>query len=335
MEVALSPHRHNLVRWAADRPEVVVLSGDLTASCEADGFRDAYPERFFSMGMAEQNMMGFAAGLAREGLSPWVHTFAVFVTRRPYDQVAMSIAYPNLRVRLVGLLPGLTTPGGVTHQAIDDLALMRALPNMTVLVCGDASEVEGVLDAAEAVDGPVYIRMLRKAVPRLFPADPPLPLGRLRVLAEGDDLLVVSMGICTEEALRATAALRSRGLSVGHLHAHTLKPFADPALLDAARAARHGVITVENHLVTGGLGSAVAERLAEAGVGRPLVRLGLQDTFANGASRPWLMRRYGLDAAAVFGAAAQLAGQDLVAEPGELDPPDPSAASAAQAAEGL
>lgn len=335
METVLRPHRNNLVRWAANRPEVLVLSGDLTASCEADGFRDAYPERFFSMGMAEQNMMGFAAGLAREGYSPWVHTFAVFVTRRPYDQVAMSIAYPNLPVRLVGLLPGLTTPGGVTHQAIDDLALMGALPNMTVLACGDASEVESVLDAAQAVDGPVYIRMLRKAVPRLFPAGEAMEIGRLRALAGGEDLLLVSCGICTEQALRAAAALRARGLSVGHLHAHTLKPFDDPALLDAAASARHGIISVENHSVIGGLGSAIAARLAEAGLGRRLVRLGVQDTWANGASQPWLLRRYGLDAAAIFRAAAQLVGQDLRANPGELDSQDPAAAPAAAAAEGL
>ncbi len=335
MDVVLRPHRANLVRWAADRPQVVVLSADLTASCEADGFRDAYPERFFSMGMAEQNMMGFAAGLAREGFSPWVHTFAVFVTRRPYDQVAMSIACPNLPVRLVGLLPGLTTPGGVTHQAIDDLALMRALPNMTVLACGDATEVEGVLDAAQAIDGPVYIRMLRKAVPRLFAADAPFEVGRLRVLATGDDLLIVSCGICTAETLRAVEALRARGLSVGHLHAHTLKPFDDPLLLEAAAAARHGVVTVENHSVIGGLGSAVAERLAEAGSGRRLVRLGLQDTWANGASQPWLMRRYGLDAVAVFRAATRLVGEQWTADAGELDPPDPEAAHAAAAAEGL
>lgn len=335
MQTVLRPHRDNLVRWAADKPEVLLLSADLTASCEADGFRDAYPDRFFSMGMAEQNMMGFAAGLAREGYSPWVHTFAVFITRRPYDQVAMSIAYPNLPVRLVGLLPGLTTPGGVTHQAIDDLALMRALPNMTVLVCGDATEVEGVLDAAQAVDGPVYIRMLRKAVPRLFPAGEALQVGRLRHLAQGDDILLVSCGICTEEALRAAAALRARGLSVGHLHANTLKPFDDPALLQAAARARHGVIAVENHSVIGGLGSAIAERLAEAGLGRRLVRLGLQDCWANGASRPWLMRRYGIDAVAIFAAAAELVGQELRAEPGELDPPDPAAAHAAAAAEGL
>ena len=170
-EIVTRPHRENLVRWAEQRPEVLVLSADLTASCEADGFRDTYPERFFSMGMAEQNMMGFAAGLAREGFFPYVHTFAVFITRRPFDQVAMSIAYPNLPVRLIGFLPGITTPGGVTHQAIDDIGLMRLIPNMTVLECGDATDVESVLDVAQAIDGPVYVRQLRGEVPRLFPAD--------------------------------------------------------------------------------------------------------------------------------------------------------------------
>ncbi len=335
METVLRPHRQHLVRWAADKPEVLVLSADLTASCEADGFREAYPERFFSMGMAEQNMMGFAAGLAREGYSPWVHTFAVFVTRRPYDQVAMSIACPNLPVRLVGLLPGLTTPGGVTHQAIDDLALMRALPNMTVLACGDATEVETVLDAAQSVDGPVYIRMLRKAVPRIFPKTAPFEIDRMRVLATGADLLLVSTGICTVEAMRAAGVLRARGLSVCHLHAHTLKPFDDPALLEAAAGVRYGIISVENHSVIGGLGSAIAECLADAGLGRRLVRLGLQDTWANGASQAWLMRRYGIDAVAIFRAASRLVGQPLVAGPGELDPPDPEAAHAAAAAEGL
>ena len=311
IETLTRPHREHLIRWAADRPEVLVLSADLTSSCEADGFRDAYPERFFSFGMAEQNMMGFAAGLAREGFFPYIHTFAVFVTRRPFDQVAMSIAYPNLPVRLVGFLPGLTTPGGVTHQAIDDVGLMRLVPNMTLLEAGDATEVTSVLDVAQAVDGPVYIRQLRGEVPRLFPASEPMRLGRARVLADGDDLCVVSSGICTEEAMRATAALRARGLGVRHLHVSTLKPFDDPAVLEAVSGVRLGVVTMENHSVIGGLGAAVAELMAEHGIGRRLLRLGLQDTYAHGASRPYLLREYGLDAPALVRAAEDLAGERL------------------------
>ena len=308
LEMVTRPHRRNMVAWAADKPEVLVLSADLTASCEADGFREAYPDRFFSMGMAEQNMMSFAGGLAREGFFPFVHTFAVFVCRRPFDQVAMSIAYPNLPVRLLGFLPGLTTPGGVTHQAIDDLALMRALPNMTVLECGDATEVESVLDVAHGVDGPVYVRMLRGEVPRLFSSDEPMVLGEPRVLSRGDDVTVVSTGVCTEEAIRAVTALEGPGVSVTHLHLSTIKPFDARAVVDAAASSRAGVVVLENHSVIGGVGSAVAEALAEAGVGCRLIRLGVKDTYAHGASRAYLLREYGLDGIALVGAVENLLG---------------------------
>lgn len=300
------PHARNFVRWAKDRPQIVVLSADLTGSCEVDDFQKAYPGRFFSMGMAEQNMLGFAAGLAREGFHPYIHTFAVFLYRRPYDQLAMSIAYPNLPVRLLGFLPGIISPGGVTHQAVEDIAVLRALPNMTILECGDATEVESVLDVAEAVPGPVYVRMLRGEVPRLFDPAKPLVLGKARVLSCGSDVTILSSGICTEEALRATAVLRARGVSMTHLHVSTLKPFADPAILDAVAACRYGVITMENHTTVGGLGSAVAEVMAEAGLNRKLVRLGLKDTFAHGASRPYLMRQYEMDAQALVKAIERL-----------------------------
>ena len=311
MESVTRPHAARLVSWARDRPRVVVLSADLTSSCEADDFREAYSDRFFSMGMAEQNMMGYAAGLAREGFVPYVHTFAVFVTRRPFDQVAMSIAYPNLRVRLLGFVPGVTTPGGVTHQAMDDLALMRATPNMTVLECGDATDVESVLEVMDGVDGPVYVRMLRGAVPRRFPASEPMVLDRARVLREGGDVTLLTSGVCTGEASRAASVLAARGVSLRHLHVSTLKPFSDDTVTEALAGARHGVITLENHSVIGGLGSAVAELMAEAGVGVRLVRLGMQDTYAHGASAPYLMREYGLDAMAVVGAVEQLLGSPL------------------------
>ncbi len=309
MEIVIRPHVENFIKWAADKPEVVVLSADLTNSCEVGKWRDTYPERFFSMGMAEQNMMGFAAGLAREGFEPWVHTFAVFIYRRPYDQLAMSIAYPNLPVRLVGFLPGITTPGGVTHQAIEDIAIMRATPNMTILETGDATEVETVLDAAHAVRDPVYIRMLRGEVPRLFSRDEPMALNRARVLSQGEDVTIFTAGITTEEAMRATAALKTRGVSITHLHISTHKPFTDPAIAEAIAAARHGVVTLENHTVIGGLGSAVAEIIAEQGLAKKLVRLGLRDTYAHGASRHYLMKAYGLDASALVRAVEQLIGQ--------------------------
>lgn len=309
VEIVKRPHVKNFIEWAKDKPRVVVLSADLTNSCEVGEWRTTYPDRFFSMGMAEQNMMGFAAGLAREGYYPYIHTFAVFIYRRPLDQLQMSIAYPNLPVRLIGFLPGITTPGGVTHQAIEDVAVLRAVPNMTILETGDATEVETVLDVAQAVDGPVYVRMLRGEIPRLFLKTEPMAFNTARVLSQGTDVTIVSSGICTEEAIRATAALRERGVSIQHLHISTLKPFTDPLVTDAIAKAKHGVITMENHTIIGGLGSAVAEIMAEAGTGKKLVRLGLKDTYAHGASRHFLMKEYGLDAISLVGAVESLVGQ--------------------------
>jgi transketolase len=306
VEIVKRPHATNLVRWAKDKPNVLVLTADLTSSCEADGFRDAYPERYFSLGVAEQNMMSFAAGMAREGFFPYVHTFAVFITRQSYHQIAVSIAYPNLPVRMVGFLPGIVTPGGMTHQATDDIALMRTLPNMTILECADATEVESVLDIAQAVNGPVYIRMLRGEVPRLFPMTEPMQLDQARVLSSGEDVAVLTSGICTEEALRAIHVLRSVGVGVQHLHISTLKPFTDPLVLRAITSCRYGVVTLENHTTIGGLGSAVSELITDLGLGKKLIRLGLQDVFAHGASKPYLMKKYCLDAMALIHAIERL-----------------------------
>jgi transketolase len=308
MELIRQVHERNLVAWAADRPEVIVFSGDLTGSTEIRAFREAYPDRFFSLGMAEQNMMSWAGGMAREGFTPFVHTFAVFIYRRALDQIEMSIAYPNLRVRMFGFLPGITTPGGVSHQAIDDIAVLRAIPNMTVLEAGDATDVESVLDVAHAVDGPVYVRMLRKEIPRLFPASAPMQLDRARVVREGTDVAVITAGICTEEAMRAASALESRGVSVEHLHVTTLKPFTDERIVEACAKAKYGVITLENHTTIGGLGSCVAELTAAHGVGAKLLTLGLFDTYAHGASREYLMKEYELDAMSLVRAIERLTG---------------------------
>ncbi len=310
-EIVSRPYVDAFIAWAKDRPDVVVLSADLTNSCEVGQWRDTYPDRFFSFGMAEQNMLGFAAGLAREGYRPFVHTFSVFLYRRPYDQLAMSIAYPNLPVRLMGFLPGITTPGGVTHQAIEDIAVLRSMPNMTILETGDATEVETVLDAADSVDGPVYVRVLRGEVPRLFPRDEPFRLGVHRVLSEGTDITIITAGITTEEALRVTPLMRDAGLSVHHVHVSTHKPFGDAVIDDAIRRASHGVVTLENHTVVGGLGSAIAERIADAGMGQRLVRLGLRDRYAHGASKEYLMRSLGLDAMALTAAVEDLVGRPL------------------------
>lgn len=311
MEMISQVHERNLVKWAKDKPEVVIFSGDLTGSTEIREFRDTYPDRFFQMGMAEQNMLSWAGGMAREGYTPFLHTFAVFLYRRPYDQLAMSVAYPNLRVRLFGFLPGITTPGGVTHQAIEDIALLRAVPNMTIFEVADATEVESVLDVAQAVNGPVYVRMIRGLIPRLFDQSKPLEFNKARVLSEGDDLTIFSSGICTEEAMIAVKALKEKGLSIQHMHISTLKPFTDPAVVKAASKPRYGVITLENHTIIGGLGSAVAEVMAEAGIGKKLKRIGIYDTFAHGASREYLMHKMGIDSIALVKGVEEMVGQSF------------------------
>lgn len=295
MEYVQSPHSKNMVRYGKERPEVVVLSGDLTGSTEITEFKNEMPDQFVSMGMAEQNMLSWAGGMAREGYVPFLHTFAVFLYRRPYDQLSMSVAYPNLKVRLVGFLPGIMTPGGVTHQAIEDISVLRSVPNMTIFETGDATDVETVLDATDDISGPVYIRMLRGNLPRLFPASEPFRFNRARLLSEGHDITIFSSGICTEEAMKTVQLLKDRGVSVKHLHISTLKPFTDPIVLKALEESRQ-VITIENHLTIGGLGSATADMIAEHGLAVKLIKSGIPDTYAQGASKDYLMDKFGINA---------------------------------------
>lgn len=306
MELVKRPHAKNFVAFAKDHPEVVVLSADLTGSCEVDDFRNTYPDRFFSMGIAEENMLSWAAGMAKQGFVPYVHTFAVFIYRQAFHQLSVSIAYPNLPVKLIGFLPGIVTPGGMTHQATDDISLVRTIPNMTILECGDATEVESVIPLAHEIPGPVYVRMLRGEVPRLFPVTEPMELGKARVLSTGTDITILSSGICTEEAMRVTSVLRQLGVGIQHLHISTHKPFNDPQVLEALARNKKGVITMENHTIVGGLGSSVAELIAENGLGKKMVRMGLPDVYAHGASRPYLMKKYGYDAMGLVGVVERL-----------------------------
>jgi transketolase len=317
VEMVNRPYASAFEKFAAGNPDILCLSADLTSSCEIDGFRDRHPDQFLSMGMAEQNMMSFAGGLALAGFRPFIHTFGVFMYRRPYDQLMASVAYPRRKVRLMGFLPGITTPGGMTHQSIEDISVMRSIPNMTILETGDATEVESICEAADSIDGPVWCRVLRGSVPRLF--DTPIRVGEMRVLAEGTDVLVVTSGITTEEALRARSALAGAGVSIRHIHLHTIKPFDAAQLLDHIGAVRHGVVTIENHVTEGGIGSLVAETMADAGVGKRLVRLGLKDTYAHGGSRAYLMRYYGLDAMALVGGIEALMGQSFGLSEADLD----------------
>lgn len=318
MKIETNTHERCMLAFADKHPETLVLSADLGSSCEVKRFRAEKPDQYLTMGIAEQNMCSWAAGLAREGYRPFLHTFAVFLYRRILDQLEMSVAYPNLPVVFVGFVPGITTPGGVTHQSINDIATLRSVPNMAIFDIGDATEIEGVLDLAYEWNGPVYIRMLRKEVPRLFPANEPMQFNRARVLSEGNDVLILSSSICTEEAMRATAVLKERGVSVQHMHVSTLKPFTDPTILEALKKTKYGVVTIENHLTTGGLGTAVADMMAENGIGKRLIKIGLT-SYPHGASKMYLMKKYGIDAMNLVKAVETLTKMNLKIKESDLE----------------
>jgi transketolase len=296
--VELKPYGRALVELARERPEIVCLGADLTRQTETDLFRDTLPDRFFNAGMAEANAIGIAGGLARAGHIVFFNTFGVFATRRCFDQIAMAVAYPRLNVRIVGFMPGLSSPGGPSHQAIDDVALMRALPNMTVVDAADAVETRAAVRAIADVPGPVYLRLKRGEIPVIFDEGHELALTRAQVLRPGSDVVIVASGMMLAASLAAARTLEEHGLSAGVVNTPVIKPLDAEGIVAACRGGR-AVVTAENHSVIGGLGTAVAEALAEAGIGVPLRRVGVQDRFAESGSRPYLFAKYGLDAATV------------------------------------
>ncbi|MGH3421966.1 MAG: transketolase family protein, partial [Streptosporangiaceae bacterium] len=220
----LKPYGQSLVALAKERDDVVCLTGDLSKQCEIDLFADAYPERFIHAGMAEANMMGVAGALARDGFVPYVHTFGTFATRRPLDQVINAIAFPNLKVRIMGFMPGVSSPGGPSHQAIDDVALMRAVPGMTVLDLADAVEVRQVCAAIADLPGPVYVRLKRGEVPVIFDDGHVLSLHQAQVLSRGGDVALFASGMMLAPALAAARVLGGHGVAVSLVNVPVLKP---------------------------------------------------------------------------------------------------------------
>ena len=297
-----------LVALAQFDPRIVALTGDLAPATESDLFRDAFPDRFFTAGIAEANMIGVAAGMARCGDIPFVHSFSVFLTRRAFDQVAMQVAYPSLNVKLVGFLPGLTTLLGVSHQAIDDLTLMRVLPNMTVIEPAGASQTAAVVRAAAKINGPVYLRLHKAREPITNTAvEKNLEVGKGQLLRDCDDAVIFACGYMVAEALHAAETLYLSGINVTVANMHTIKPFDSEFVLK--QSIRTGVVlSAENHSVIGGLGSAVAEVLAErpAGVDIEFKRIGISDTFAEGGTTAYLFDKYGLSARHIVAAVHDL-----------------------------
>lgn len=297
--VVTMPFADALVSLGQLRSDVVVLSADLSNYTDLSPFRDAFPDRFFQVGMAEQNMMGIAGGLARSGLLPIAVTYGVFATRRAYDQVAMALGTGTVNAIIVAFLPGITTPFRATHQATDDLALMRAIPGMTVIDPADSTELRAALSAAAANTGTVYLRGLRGLVEERFdPEGFVFTIGAARLLSDGPDVAIVGTGLGTAWALDASEILATRGISASLLHVPTLKPLDREAI--AALAARFAVIhVVENHSVVGGLASAVAEVVAGIGAPTRVNPIGVPDQWAPAGSLDYIRSEINLSAVGI------------------------------------
>ncbi|MEO6013528.1 MAG: transketolase C-terminal domain-containing protein [Devosia sp.] len=288
-----APFGKALVEAATANAQIVGLTADLGKYTDIHPFRDAFPDRFFNVGMAEQNLVAVAAGLARTGKVPFATTYGVFATRRAYDFIAIALAHSRANVKIIAGLPGLTTGYGGTHQAIEDLALMRMIPGLTIIDPCDATEIAAATAAIAEFDGPVYMRLLRGSVPVVLPPDYQFKLGRAVKLAHGTDVGIVSTGMMTERALDAAAVLAKRGVSVGVLHVPTIKPFDSNAVAEFASSVDR-VVTAENHVVVGGLASLVVEKLHDSRIAKPVTRIGLPDRYIECGSVATLQSRYGI-----------------------------------------
>jgi len=303
-ETVEAPFGQALVEVARDRPDIVGLTADLGKYTDILPFRDAFPERFFNVGMAEQNLIAVAAGLARTGFVPFATTYGVFASRRAYDFIAMACAHSLVNVKIIAGLPGLTTGYGGTHQAIEDTGLMALVPGLVVIDPCDATEIAAATRAIAAYEGPVYMRLLRGKVPVVFePQNFQFEIGAARLVRTGSEIGIVSTGMMTERALDAAGRLEREGRSVGVLHVPTIKPFDTGALAEFALGVRR-LVVAENHVSRGGLASLVAETLFDRAISVPLLRVGLPDRYVEIGSVPTLQARYGLTADHIAAVAA-------------------------------
>ena len=284
-----------LVSLGKKRNDVVVLDADLSGSTKTSKFAKVFPDRFFNIGIAEQDMMGTAAGLAIGGKLPFVSTFAVFATGRAWEQVRQSICYPNLNVKIVASHSGVTVgEDGGSHQSVEDIAVMRVIPHMTVIVPADGPETLQAIEAVAEYKGPCYVRVGRNKVPTLFGADYKFKIGKAHVFNEGKDAVIIATGIMVAEALTTRDLLKAEGIDVGVIDMSTIKPLDTDAVIGAAKRCG-AIVTAEEHSIIGGLGGAVAEALAES-VPVPMARIGVKDTFGTSGDQEALLKHYGLSA---------------------------------------
>jgi transketolase len=296
-----APFGHALVELAKSRPEVLGITADLSKYTDLHIFAKAYPDRFYQMGMAEQVMISAAAGLAREGFTPFATTYAVFASRRAYDFIFMAIAEENLDVKIVCALPGLTTGYGPSHQATEDLAIFRGMPQLIIVDPCDAHEIEQATPAIAAHKGPVYMRLLRGNVPLVLDEyGYRFELGKAKTIRDGRDVLIIASGLMTMRALEAAGALARDRIDVAVLHVPTIKPLDAETIRRETGKGGRLVVVAENHSVIGGLGEAVAGELLRAGIQPKAFRqIALPDAFLDAGALPTLHDRYGLSTEAI------------------------------------
>ena len=292
---APAPLGHALVKVAEQNPKIVGLSADLAKYTDMHIFRDRFPDRFFQVGMAEQVLLGAAAGLAETGLIPFVSTYSVFAARRAYDFLCLDIAEPNLNVNVIGGLPGLTTGYGPSHQATEDIAIFRGMPNLTIVDPCDSVDIEQAVPQLAAAEGPSYLRLLRGNVPTVLDEyDYTFELGKAKVLRGGNDVVLISSGLMTMRALQAAKALEAHKVDVAVVHTPTIKPFDAETVLRELNTDRLA-LTLENHTIRGGLFETVASAAVLGGVHKQIVPVALPDAFLDAGALPTLHRKYGLD----------------------------------------
>lgn len=288
-----------LLKLIGNGKPVVALDADVAKSTRTVWVRDQYPEHFLDMGIAEQDMVGTASGLALGGMIPFASTYGVFLAGRAWDQIRTTVCYNNLNVKLAGAHAGISVgPDGATHQALEDVALMRVLPNMTVVVPCDAVETEKATLALAEREGPCYIRFGREAVPVITDEDSPFEIGKANVLRDGKDAVLFANGAMVYEGLEAAKRLSGEGIDLMVVNLHTIKPLDQEAVVAAARKTGR-VITAEEHQAAGGMGSAVAECLAQH-YPVPMRILGMQDGFGESGAPDELMKRYGFSSDAIY-----------------------------------
>lgn len=290
-----APFGNALIEVAKNRPDIVGLTADLAKYTDLHVFRDAYPDRFYQMGMAEQLLMATAAGMAREGFTPFATTYAVFASRRAYDFICLAIAEEELNVKIVCALPGLTTGYGPSHQATEDIAIFRGMPNLTIVDPCDALEIEQAVPAIADHKGPVYMRLLRGNVPLILDEyGYKFELGKAKILRDGGDVLIISSGFMTMRALEAATALEKDRIKAAVLHVPTIKPLDVETIRREAAKTGRMVVVAENHTIVGGLGEAVAADLLRNGITPNFRQVALPDEFLDAGALPTLHDRYGI-----------------------------------------